>query len=325
MLLQGFGAPTLAVAGLAVFGVTGHWGAAGVVAGLAGPWGLVAGTFLARVWPTAIRANASGIRIGACRRAERLRLRGRWPPNPPPRVVNQQHAVFECPARGVRQLAVVTNHAELAGLYKQARQYRRSNWGTVCLGWIPAPFMRSGLLIEVDPGHVPAQPFRPTYTGRWLQVRISGVLSPTWLVPTRRPRALQSALARLPLPPVQEHIWPARIEFASWPRLEEDEDYRFPPGRPSYLRTAGLVATKVTAFAATTLFLGYAITESITSPGSLPARGQATSLYAVVVGLAFFGSLWLAATTWLLRPWWRRRQEAREQQRSRPAQDFYFR
>jgi hypothetical protein len=313
LLLQGFGVPALTVAGCAALAATGHLGTAGllVLGMLAGPWCLVGAMLVARVWPTGIRADASGIRIGACQRAERLGSRGRWPPDPPPRVANQRYAVFECPAREVRKLTVVTSRAELAGLYQQARRYRRRWGGTVYpLGWIPAPFMRAGLLIEVDPGYMPAQRFRPTYSGHGLQ--ISGQMSATWLVPTRDPQALRSALAQLPLPPVQEHIGSAPINFESDRGEEAMDDYLFPPGRPSYVRTVGLAAAKVTAFAVTTLFLGALVIRSITSPGSLSA---------IVADWVFSGSLWLAATTWLFRPWWRRRREAREEQRPRHARD----
>ena len=43
---------------------------------------------------------------------------------------------------------------------------------------------------------------------------IKGVISPTWLVPTRHPPALRAALAKAPAaPPVRDHL-PADRKFA---------------------------------------------------------------------------------------------------------------
>jgi hypothetical protein len=204
--LQGVAVPAAAVAAFVSAVVTGDVGlyflcVAGVV------WGVFGATSLRANWPTGIRLDGDGIRIGGVRRADRgARPRGR------PRYVEaQRYAVFGCPWSAVRGLALITDRAELRRMRGQERSYTgRPGLRTIAqyvpLGWLSAPFMRAALVVHVTPGAVAFPEFRRGGGGGG--PRRYGVPSPTWLVPTRHPQELRAALARLQgtAPPVDDHI-----------------------------------------------------------------------------------------------------------------------
>jgi hypothetical protein len=63
--------------------------------------------------------------------------------------------------------------------------------------------MRAALVIEVDPSAVRASEIRPArfytnYTDGQFSHRVDPQLSPAWVVPTRRPEALNAALQTAP-------------------------------------------------------------------------------------------------------------------------------
>jgi hypothetical protein len=184
-------------------------------------------------WPTGIRVDTAGIRIGGVRRKPHITVTARS-------VLGQRHEVFTCPWAAVRGIAV-TDRAGLRGLQAQLSapqpaahaRHRpshtasgpsygsmtgspgdiemRPRTSSVRLGWMPAPFMRASLVIYVEPDKAYFPPLRPwRWRGHWAvpgslpwQMQKTGTHSGVWLAPTRHPDALRAALARVPgCPPV---------------------------------------------------------------------------------------------------------------------------
>jgi hypothetical protein len=157
---------------------------------------------LYRNWPTGIRIDESAISIGAVASARAARRT--------PTVNHQSWGLFTCPWPAVEGARIVTDRAELRQMKHQPRFYTFTNrWGgksgmSHCqIGVLAAPFMRAALVLDVDPLAVTATPVRPARyysnlkNGR-LSRRIQSQISPTWVVPTRRPGALSKALEAVP-------------------------------------------------------------------------------------------------------------------------------
>jgi hypothetical protein len=202
---HGIAAPALAITLLVLAVVAGAPGL-GVLDIFAWFWAFAGLVMLAQSRPTGLRVDATGIRIGGVRRAERQSLTTRLQRKPLP-VSGQRSAVFLCPWDAVWRLAVVADRGELRDIRRRARADRggRQSWlSSIPLGWLSAPFMRACLIIHVVPGRVSKPPLRPVKRrGNWLDF---GVLSPTWLVPTRHPVALLAALRRIPGCVVDDHL-----------------------------------------------------------------------------------------------------------------------
>jgi len=159
---------------------------------------LVPISLLYRNWPTGIRIDASGISIGAIRSVRATHRR--------PTVSHQSWGLFSCPWQAADSVRVVTDRAVLRQMKNSPRYYTLTNrWGgkygmTHCnIGVLASPFMRAALVIDVDPFAVSATEIRPArYYSNFKDGRFSHLihpqLSPTWVVPTRRPEALRRAL-----------------------------------------------------------------------------------------------------------------------------------
>ncbi|WP_370148767.1 hypothetical protein [Streptacidiphilus sp. EB129] len=153
---------------------------------------------LHRNWPTGIRIDEVGVRIGA--------VRSRSAAQRTPTLTRQNWGLFECPWQGIEGLRVVTDPKVLRELQRSPGFHTLSNrWGkpramTTCmLGVLSAPYMRAALLIDVDPAQarVPAArmvSFYPNLPGRPLRTRLRGEPGPVWVVPTRHPDRLRLAL-----------------------------------------------------------------------------------------------------------------------------------
>jgi hypothetical protein len=159
---------------------------------------LIATGLLYRNWPTGIRIDEHGVRIGAVR-PDHAQKRI-------PTVTHQNWGVFACPWSAVRTLTVVTDPRQLHELRTSPRFYTLSNrWGkpramTTCmLGVLTAPFMKAALVIELD-AEMAAVPslrstlFFPNKPGRPLYTRLQPEISSVWVVPTRHADALQKAI-----------------------------------------------------------------------------------------------------------------------------------
>lgn len=199
LLLWGLVAPGALMLGAVVFGfaVSPYWFIAVVVVPGLVPF-LVGIGLLYRNWPTGIRMDAGGVRIGAVRSARAARRT--------PTVTHQNWGQFSCPWSGVGALRVVTEPAELRRIRTAPQFFTLSNrWGkprtaTRCmLGVLTAPFMRAALLVEVDPAQVSvpatrAAAFFPNRIGGPVRTRLEPQVSAVWVVPTRHPRRLGRAV-----------------------------------------------------------------------------------------------------------------------------------
>jgi hypothetical protein len=175
------------------------WGAAlGGTAALE----IAALTLLHQCWEAGIRVTADEVRIGGCRRSERLAADGRRPKaviDPHFRLRNQ----FSVPVTAVRS-ARVLRRAEFAALPgkvttaagrgKSMKRYSFVN--------LVSPLADAAMLLEVDLEHA-EMPAMATYMiERFAPTRTSTryVLTNRWTVATRRPDALRAALDHAGVP-----------------------------------------------------------------------------------------------------------------------------
>lgn len=170
-------------------------------------WAMVSVLGLIFLWPISIRIDSAGIRIGGLRAWERRQISGHWPPRKPFHVGAQGRAVFTCPWDGVKELYLVRSRDELRSLNRQKSAFRkRTSQLRTPLGYFYVS--KAGLVIVTDPGLTNSDPDR--FRANWSQIgSIKGVMSPTWLVPTRHPDELRAALAKVPgAPAVQDRLPP---------------------------------------------------------------------------------------------------------------------
>ena len=174
---------------------------------IAAMWTIISELSLIFLWPIGIRIDSAGVRIGGLRAWERRQPSGRWPPRKPFHVGAQGRAVFTCPWPGVKELYLVRSRDELKQLNRQKSAFRkRTSQLRTPLGYFYAS--KAGLVVVTDPALAGSDPDR--FRANWSQIgHIKGVISPTWLVPTRHPDELRAALARVPnAPEVQDHLPP---------------------------------------------------------------------------------------------------------------------
>ena len=163
---------------------------------------LVSVGLLYRSWPTGVRIAESGISIGAVRSAGAARRR--------PTVNHQSWGLYTCPWPAVLSVRIVTDRDELRQIKNSPQYYTLTNRWTNKLGMrrcnigvLASPFMRSALVVEVNPFRVTASEVRPArfftnYKDGHLSHLVQPQLSPTWVVPTRHPEALRAALRATP-------------------------------------------------------------------------------------------------------------------------------
>ena len=149
-------------------------------------------------WPTGIRIDESGISIGAVGSAAVASRR--------PTVSHQSWGLFTCPWSAVLDVRIVTDRDELRQMREGPRYYTLTNRWTSkfgmdrCnIGVLVSPFMRSALVIEVNPFQVTASEIRPArYFSNFrdgpFSYLIRPPMSPTWIVPTRHPEELGAVL-----------------------------------------------------------------------------------------------------------------------------------
>jgi len=201
LLLAGFGIPLLFAAFFALYVVTQNVAFAVAAAVTLIPfWGLTYGYFLMYVWPTGIRLDDAGVRIGGVRWAERhpgKRRRRRRPLAP-----GQRYWVFSCPWDGVQAITVVTDPAVLREMNRRSWGGRRAGLRTL-LGVLGAPYMRAALVIKVDLRRA----MLPEFSGKrgllYSFIPSPGSIQrrepwPYWAVPTRHPQELWAALQAAP-------------------------------------------------------------------------------------------------------------------------------
>jgi hypothetical protein len=138
-------------------------------------------------WPTGIRVDAAGIRIGDWRAL--------------PFATSQSFTVLVCPWTAVRRIVMVEarnrfrRHSDAApGTDVQPGWVRWLGW----ILWLLPPYGGASIFLCLDPD-APAGP-RPRDVGN---LQSFGNPPTVWRVRTRRPRALRAALAQLPhCPPI---------------------------------------------------------------------------------------------------------------------------
>jgi hypothetical protein len=157
---------------------------------------------LYRNWPTGIRIDERGISIGAVGSSRTAARR--------PTINHQSWGLFTCPWRAVEGLRIVTDRAELREIKRSSRYFTFNNrWGgkaamSHCnIGVLASPFMRAALVIDVNPSAVTSPEIRPArYYSNFKNGRFSRLVhpqpSPTWVVPTRHPEALDGVLQAIP-------------------------------------------------------------------------------------------------------------------------------
>ena len=163
---------------------------------------MICACLLYRNWPTGIRLDESGITIGAVRSPRAARRR--------PTVNHQSWGLYTCPWPAVLGVRIVTDRAELQRMMNLPQYYTLANrWSNKrgmrhCnIGVLAPPFMRAALVIEVKPSAVTASEIRPArfysnYKDGQFSHLVHPQLSPTWVVPTRHPEALNAALQAAP-------------------------------------------------------------------------------------------------------------------------------
>jgi hypothetical protein len=197
VIFWGLGLPLLLMLVTALLGVTvdAQWFILTVAVPL---FFMIPISLLYRNWRTGIRIDAEGIRTGA--------VRGGHPNERRYTVTHQTFAVFSCPWPGIDKLTVVTDPVEIRRIRRSPDYLTLSNrWakprgaGQCMLGVLTAPFMRSALLIEVDPFQTNVPDFRsatffPNKLDQPLTTRLRPSAGTVWVVPTRHPDRLRRAL-----------------------------------------------------------------------------------------------------------------------------------
>jgi hypothetical protein len=147
-------------------------------------------------WPTGIRIDGGGVRIGNVRNPDANR---RHPPAPS----FQAYRVFSVPWAGVLELRVVRDRRELRAMTRESRRAStravKARGGLAVgfyLGMLTPPMMRAALVIEVDPEHATYPEFRVRQAAAVGTSQV-GTRSRTWVAPTRRPDQLAEAVAAI--------------------------------------------------------------------------------------------------------------------------------
>lgn len=154
-------------------------------------WG-ARGQLLPYAWPAGFRLDADGVRIGGVRWAEKHPGRVRRKPTVP----HQYGQVFSCPWDGVQRIGVTRNRQAIKLMIRRATHGRKPT----PLGNLAVPFMRAALVIWVEREHAAVPEIRPARGPLSVNWSSPGFHQPIWVIPTRRPGKLETALATLPLP-----------------------------------------------------------------------------------------------------------------------------
>lgn len=189
LLAAGIAAPVIAVAS-AVAAIVLQNMALLVVCLLALTTWIVRGQLSPYVWPTGIRLDEKGIRIGGVRWADQHP--GRI--HPRPTVPRQWSQEFRCSWAAVQRIGVVTDRQTIKTMIRHSYHGRKPT----PLGNLATPFMRAALVIWVEDemATLPAiEPARGLLSANWSS---PGYHQPLWVTPTRHPHRLRSALSDIP-------------------------------------------------------------------------------------------------------------------------------
>ncbi|HET9897339.1 MAG TPA: hypothetical protein VFQ44_20595 [Streptosporangiaceae bacterium] len=168
------------------------WLALGVLFAAVAIWIFGSGMWLRYLWPTGIRLDSDGLRIGGVSWAERHEGRARRRAALVPWQCSQ---VFSCPWTGVLSIGVTTDPSAVKIMKRYAHRGRKPT----PLGNLAAPYMRAALVIWVDESQARTPRIRPATSMWWSNRAGEGYHQPLWIVPTRHPAALSEALGQAPL------------------------------------------------------------------------------------------------------------------------------
>jgi hypothetical protein len=190
LLVLGVGLPVIVVACTVAGSVTGQAGLIVPAAVALLVWVFTNSMRVFVHWPTGIRIDGAGVRIGDVHGPAPKRRRR------PPAPSFQAYQVFSVKWSGVLAMRVSTDRHELRQLSRQSR--RASTKGTSArggmaigfyLGMLAPPMMRAALIIEIDPEYATFPEFRVQQALAVANSQV-GTQSRTWVAPTRHPQRL---------------------------------------------------------------------------------------------------------------------------------------
>lgn len=187
LLLFGTGMPLIVVLFVVLQGVTGNDSFFPLYAVAIFLWALFGASGL-KYWPTGIRLDLDGVRIGRVRHAER---HPGWYPMKPIMPSLQAYRVFYCPWQGVRAVAIVTDRKELRRIRKRSSMVPKGSGLTAkgyLLGMLVPPHMRAALVVQIDPEVAEFPQIQRRYRA------LIGTQSTIWVAPTRHPDRIRAAL-----------------------------------------------------------------------------------------------------------------------------------
>jgi hypothetical protein len=197
IMVVGLYAPAVAISLVVAALIAGNqaffWIALAILMIAVAAWVAGSGDWVRYAWPTGIRMDAAGVRIGGVRWAEKHPGRVRTRKAIVPRQYSQ---VFSCPWGSVLGIGVTTDRDLLRKLNRQAYRGRK----LTPLGNLAVPFMRAALVIWVDEARAQVPEIRPATGLLWFNYAEGGYHQPVWVVPTRRPAEVARALPALPVP-----------------------------------------------------------------------------------------------------------------------------
>jgi hypothetical protein len=158
---------------------------------------------LHQCWETGIRVTTDGVRIGGCRRVERLAAKGRRPKaviDPHFRLRNE----FSVPIAAINSARVLrrSEFDEMPGKVITPAGAGRRPVKRHSFVNLRSPLASAALLLEVDLHHA-SMPAMATYMiERFAPTRTSTryILTNQWTVATRHPDALRAALTKVGVP-----------------------------------------------------------------------------------------------------------------------------
>jgi hypothetical protein len=147
---------------------------------------LACGQLLPYVWPTGIRLDEKGVRIGGVRWADQHPGRT----HPRPTVPRQWAQEFRCPWPAVQRIGVVADRQAIKMMIRYSYHGRKPT----PLGNLAVPFMRAALVIWIDPEMATFPAVQPARGLLWANWSSDGYHQPLWVTPTRSPRKLRASL-----------------------------------------------------------------------------------------------------------------------------------
>jgi hypothetical protein len=196
VVVLGVGMPVILVLAAVLGGVTGQEAFLVPAALALVVWIATGSMHLLVNWPTGIRIDQDGVRIGNVRRPDANRRR-------PPAASFQAYRVFSVGWSGVLAIRVVRDRRELRQLARTSR--RASTKGVTArggmavgfyLGMMTPPLYRAALVLEIDPADATFPEFRVRQAAAVATSQI-GTRSAVWVAPTRRPDQLADVVAAL--------------------------------------------------------------------------------------------------------------------------------